>query len=161
MAEGVEPVALRQVHGREGEVGTRVAVGAEDGEVVDDVDAEDGDGAWRSEGIDELGAVAVGVVNELRDDVVVGDDVSGGGDEEARADGGFGGGAGLDDLDLDDAVGEATEDVGGGDGLALGEKGWGGEEQQGDGAAHRAASEGLEWREAKVRIGGEGRKGSW
>jgi hypothetical protein len=106
------------------------------------------DGLHGAGHIDELRPIAVGVVNELGDDVVVRNQMPGPGHEEARADRGLGSGAGLDDLDFDDAVSVAAEHLGRRDSSRLCDEVAGPEEQRGErewtGERHRGS--GLEIR---------------
>ena len=91
-------------------------------EIVHHIHAQHGHGLHRARHVDQLSPIAVGIVNELRDDVVVRDEMPAAGDEKPGADRGLGGGPGLDNLDLDDAVGVPAEDLGGGEASLLREE---------------------------------------
>src|SRR5687767_12000049 len=112
MPERIEPVSLRHANTPERKMRTRPHFAPEHGEVVHDVHAQHADRVHTAGHVDQLSTVALRIVDELRNDVVVRDEMSAAGDEETGADRGFRGGAGLDDLDLDDAVGVTAKDDG-------------------------------------------------
>jgi hypothetical protein len=126
IAERVEARALRGAHGGAVERRTDGLLGDEDGDVVHDVDRLQRDRHHRPVAPHGFAAVAVRVIHQLRNDVVVGDDVlriTGG---EARADDRLGSGAGFDDANLGDGIREAIEHglrVGQGAGRRRGEHG--------------------------------------
>jgi len=75
IAERVEARALRGMHGGAAQWRTDGPFGGDDGDVVHDVDRLQRDRNHRPVAPHGFGAVAVGVIHQLRDNMVVGDDV--------------------------------------------------------------------------------------
>ena len=97
--------------GSEHERRTTPQTGVEHGQVVHDVDREHPRRARRAARVDHLCTVALRGADHAGHDVIVRDDVPLAVHEEARSDRRLGGGAALQYLNLDHAVGEAAEDV--------------------------------------------------
>jgi len=81
------------------------------GQVVDYVNREHRHRITTPSGVDQLGPIAIGVVNQLRHDVVVRDQVPARRHKERRPQLSFGTGASFGDFDLHDLIGITTEHV--------------------------------------------------
>ncbi len=110
VAERVEPLALLQGDAAEREMARRRPPGAQDREIVDDVDRDHLDRARRAVGLDDLHPVVVALLDTVRDHVVVRQHQAVGTHEEPGADAHLGVRRALDDADLEDPVAVPGED---------------------------------------------------